>query len=302
LTAAATSYPYLAWPADVRAREAERDAAPAARAGLLLVWREIERRLADVRTVLDVGAGIGRYSLELARRGYEVVHVERERTALAAARARAQAEQLRTLRCVQAALPDLGWLKSGVFDLVLCLDGAVSFAWPRHKEAVAELVRVSRRWVVVGALNRLALTASFVESDLRLAAETGLPPLARQPQAPKLLRDGVFDPGEAFHFYHPAAWPPFYAFHPEELRQTLEHLGTRVVHLSAPGALAASLGPSLLERVMADAAPREDFLRLAERYDSSPAAMGIGPRQLWAGVLATARRDPDALLFRAPPA
>lgn len=290
--------PYLFWQRSAADREAARDAVPAARAALLLTWREIERRLAGVRTVLDVGAGLGRFSLPLARRGFEVVHVERDRAALDQARQQAAAERLPTIRFVQAALPDLGWLRSGVFDLVLCVDGAVSFAYPRHRETVSELVRVSRRWVIVGVLNRMALVPSWVESDVRLAEERHLPALAREPQAAALLRDGVYDPGEAFYFYHPEALPPLYAFHPEDLRATLEHLGTRVVQVSAPGALAAALAPAVLEEIMNDGERREAFVKLAQQYDANIAAMGTAPREVWGTLLATARRDPDALLFR----
>ncbi|MCX6023790.1 MAG: class I SAM-dependent methyltransferase [Chloroflexi bacterium] len=287
-----TTGPYARWTSDALRREAERDASPAARAALLLPWREIERRLPEVRTVLDVGAGVGRFSLELARRGCEVVHVEADPVALAAAVAQARAERLRTIRFVRGALPGLGWLKTGVFDLVLCLDGAISFAYPRHKEAASELVRVGRRWIILGVVNRMTALRQWVESDLHFTAA--------EQQAPRLLREGVYDPGEAFSFFHPEALPPLYAFHPEELRQTLEHLGCHVPHLCAPGALAATLAPEALQQTLADERRRAAFLDLAAQYDANGAAMGVAPREMWGTLLATARRDPDALLFRPP--
>jgi len=37
-----------------------------------LRWREIERHLAGVHTVLDVGAGTGAFSIPLAQRGFAV--------------------------------------------------------------------------------------------------------------------------------------------------------------------------------------------------------------------------------------
>ena len=38
----------------------------------LLRWREVERNLTGVRTILDVGGGTGAFSIPLAKRGFKV--------------------------------------------------------------------------------------------------------------------------------------------------------------------------------------------------------------------------------------
>lgn len=50
--------------------------------------------LGDEASVLDLGCGIGRHALELARRGYHVVGVDRTARYLEIARARAQSGRL----------------------------------------------------------------------------------------------------------------------------------------------------------------------------------------------------------------
>src|SRR5512132_1200614 len=55
-----------------------------------LRWREVERNLTGVRTILDVGAGTGAYSIPLARRGFQVTHLDFSPRMLEMARSRAK--------------------------------------------------------------------------------------------------------------------------------------------------------------------------------------------------------------------
>ncbi len=73
-------------------------------------------------TVLDVGCGPGRHSLELARRGYEVVGVDISQAFIDSAAAAAEAEGL-TARCrfVRGDARRLHELALGSFDLVISL-------------------------------------------------------------------------------------------------------------------------------------------------------------------------------------
>ena len=51
-----------------------------------LQWREIERHLDEVKTILEVGAGTGAFSIPPARRGLDVTHLELAPAMLDAAR------------------------------------------------------------------------------------------------------------------------------------------------------------------------------------------------------------------------
>src|SRR5512136_186295 len=88
----------------------------------LLRWREIERNLKGVKTILDVGGGTGAFSIPLARRGYQVTHLDFSTTMLQIARQKAQ--ELKGIDFVEGNAADLSRFADSSFDLVLNMDGA----------------------------------------------------------------------------------------------------------------------------------------------------------------------------------
>jgi 2-polyprenyl-3-methyl-5-hydroxy-6-metoxy-1,4-benzoquinol methylase len=103
----------------------------------LLRWRIIERHLAGVRTILEVGGGTGAFSIPLARRGYKVTHLDFSPAMVGAAKANAKG--IPNIDFVVANSADLHALEDGSFDLVLNMDGAVSFCGSAAEQAIAEL-------------------------------------------------------------------------------------------------------------------------------------------------------------------
>ena len=98
--------------------------------------------------VLDAGGGPGRYTLELARRGYDVVLLDFTPANLEFARRRIQRAGLRTRvkDVVEGSITDLSRFADGTFDAVLCSGGPLSHvvgAGDRER-ALSELVRVAK--------------------------------------------------------------------------------------------------------------------------------------------------------------
>lgn len=81
-------------------------------------------QLAEGASVLDVGCGIGRHSLELARRGFQVTGVDRTLPYLQQARAKANAEGL-TVEFVEGDMRALEY--EGVYDAVLSMFTSFGF-------------------------------------------------------------------------------------------------------------------------------------------------------------------------------
>ena len=97
-----------------------------------LGWREIERHVDGVKTVLDVGGGTGVFSIPLARRGFHVTHLDLSPAMLD--KARKKAAGLANIHFVEGNSADLSTFSDRSFDLVLSMDGAISFTGPLARQ------------------------------------------------------------------------------------------------------------------------------------------------------------------------
>jgi SAM-dependent methyltransferase len=248
-----------------------------------LRWREIERHLAGVRTVLDVGAGTGAFSILLARRGFAVTHVDFSPAMLALARHRAEGlENMRFVEGNAVALP----FPDRSFDLVLNMDGTISFCGSLAEQALQETCRVTRKTLILTVSHRAWMIPIWVSASVKVAGRI-LPAVGamfdrgewHQEQFPEnpLLSKGVTQD------YFPA----FRAFLPGELRTLLEGAGMRVLRYGGLGTLANFCGPEAVERVCQDEALFQDFVDLCERFDLEVLPEGPGTKQR-AGLIAVA--------------
>ena len=143
---------------DAKAPKEERDTADEA-INRALRWRELERHLDGLRTVLDVGGGTGAFSIPLAQRGFEVTHVDLSPAMLDIARQKAQ--ELRNIRFVEGNAVDLSQFEDHTFDLVLNMDGAISFCGSEAERAILESCRVTRVKLVVTVSHRARLAPTW---------------------------------------------------------------------------------------------------------------------------------------------
>ena len=112
--------------------------------------REILGHLEGVETVFDGGAGYGRFSILLARRGLHVTHFDLSRPMLEKARnLAAAAGVLDRMTFVHGSLEDLSAYRDGQFDMVLSFDAPVSYTYPNHERVLGELVRICRKRLIV---------------------------------------------------------------------------------------------------------------------------------------------------------
>jgi SAM-dependent methyltransferase len=109
--------------------------------------RFLERHLPPSGLVLDAGGGPGRYAIELARRGYDVVLLDLTPENLALGRRRiARAGVRRRVREIsEGSICDLSRYPDDHFDAVVCLGGPLSHVdgAERRLGAVRELARVA---------------------------------------------------------------------------------------------------------------------------------------------------------------
>lgn len=250
-----------------------------------LRWRELERHLDGVRTILDVGGGTGAFSVPLAKRGYEVTHLDFSPAMLRIAREKAR--DLPSLRFVEANAVALPFADAS-FDLVLNMDGAISFCGSGAERALRESCRVASRTLVVAVSNRAWMVPVWVGGCVQILG--AIAPAAEAmltrgewhqdqfPGNPALTRGMTQDYMPAFHAYTPA-----------ELRAILQDEGLRVQRCGGLGSLALLCGQETVGRVLKDEALREAFLDYCERFDEAILPDGPGTRHR-AGLLAVAER------------
>ena len=102
------------------------------------------RHLPPNGSILDAGRGPGRYTIELARRGYRVtlIDISDEQLKLAERKIREAKVSVESIQRMD--ICDLGRLPDASFDSVLCLGGALSYVLEKARGAIAELVRVAK--------------------------------------------------------------------------------------------------------------------------------------------------------------
>jgi ubiquinone/menaquinone biosynthesis C-methylase UbiE len=108
--------------------------------------RLIAQQVLPGMRVLDVGAGPGRFALDIVERGASVTLVDLSQVQLDLARERLSARSALD-QCGgfhRLDVLDLTSLGAASYDVVVCFGGAVSYTRERHMDALDQLARVTR--------------------------------------------------------------------------------------------------------------------------------------------------------------
>jgi len=129
--------------------------------------------------VLDVGAGPGRFTIELARIGAEITVADLSPGQLELNRERVAAEGLeeRVLERAVADVLDLSRWEEGAFDATVCFGGPLSYVVDRAEDGLTELVRVTKPGghVLVSVMSLVGTVLHFLPILLDLARRDGVP-------------------------------------------------------------------------------------------------------------------------------
>ena len=270
---------------DAKAPKEERDSADEA-VNRALRWREIERRLEGVETILEIGGGTGAFSIPLARRGYEVTHLDLSPAMLDLARQKA--EGLPNIRFLEGNSTDLSRFPDRFFDLVLNMDGAISFCGSQAERAILEACRVTGKTVILTVSHRAWLAVVWLQASLqttgqispavRVMMERGSWHQDEFPDNTLLSRGSTQDYVGALQ-----------AFLPAELGGLLQASGLKVARLGGLGSLANFCGKAAVEQALGDPELLATFLDLCEGYDLEILPDGPGTSQR-AGLIAVGER------------
>jgi SAM-dependent methyltransferase len=133
--------------------------------------------------VLEVGAGPGRFTIELARLGARVTVGDVSEVQLALNHERVAAAGCDGAVFARKVLDivDLSDLPSERFDAVVAYGGPLSYVMERADEALAELLRVTRRggYVLLSVMSLVGATRKFSASVVKWARERSLAEVER---------------------------------------------------------------------------------------------------------------------------
>jgi ubiquinone/menaquinone biosynthesis C-methylase UbiE len=213
--------------------------------------------------VLDVGAGPGRFTIELAELGAEVVVADISPQQLEQNRRRLAEAGLEdhVLERVLADVTDLSQFEDASFDAVVCYGGPLSYVVDRAEEGVAELLRVTRPGghVLLSVMSLIGTVVHFTEMLLDLVRRDGVEPNEA------IVRTGLLPQGEGYGHL------PMKLYRWSELETLLSRHGTIVA------ASAAGLLPALYPK---EPELREFVDRVELELASEPGALSCGQHLL----------------------
>ena len=268
------------------------------------IQRKLLEQLEGIRTVFDGGAGCGRFSILLAKRGCRVTHFDISQPMIDKAKELAEKEGVSDrITFVKGALEDLSAYRDREFDLVMSFDAPVSYTWPNQERVIGELVRLAGKRIMLsvsGRLGTLPYLANPIQKNQFILDEDAEDPFVQwcvahrkqmvsrftfdKRSAEKLLSDGLLGgEGEIAEYEQGGApWCITYTFLPDELESILAGYGVRNIRLSGPGAYGRTIPREILIRIMKDPRQRQDFLDFCYQYDSNPYVCGMGKDNLLA--------------------
>jgi len=170
--------------------------------------------------ILDAGGGPGRYTIELAKQGYDVILLDITPANLEFAKRQIKKAKLqnKVKKVVEGSIVNLSKFSDNTFDAIICLGGPLSHILDkkeRHK-AISELIRVAKKGapIFTSAMSRL----SVLVSELKLFQHEIEHPLFK-----KVRDTGNYSGGYGFTACH--------FFLPEELKESFEKKNVEILEM-----------------------------------------------------------------------
>ena len=268
------------------------------------IERKLLENLDGISTVFDGGAGSGRFSILLAKKGLKVTHFDISQPMIDKARELAEKEGVSDkITFVKGALEDLSAYKDGEFDLVMSFDAPISYTYPNQERVLSELVRITGKRIIISVSSRLGslpYLANPIQKNQFILDENSEDPFVqwlighreealgnftfKKADLDKLMSDGLMGGENEIAEYENggAPWCITYTFMPDELEKILTGLNISNIRLSGPGAFGRTLPREILLKIMNDPKQKKDFLDFCYVYDSNKYVCGMGKDNLLA--------------------
>ncbi|MCH4886759.1 methyltransferase domain-containing protein [Acidaminobacter sp. JC074] len=269
------------------------------------IEREILSNLDGIKTVFDGGAGAGRFSIMLAKKGIRVTHFDISEPMIKKAKELArQAGVEDKLTFIKGALEDLDQFDDHAFDMVISFDAPISYTYPNQEKVIENLVRIGKKKIIISVSSRLGTLPYFTNPIQKSQfiidrdSEDNFVRWCVDHEASQIdnfkynkdfvdmvYREGLCDDLdntiEAFN-EGKSPWPITYLFMPDELEDLLDKNGVENIRLAGPGAYARTIPREILMKLIHDENQKRDFLDFCYRYDNNKYVCGMGKDNLLA--------------------
>ena len=269
------------------------------------IERELLQSLDGVKTAFDGGAGCGRFSILLAKKGIHVTHFDISQPMIDKAKEMARKENVEDkITFVKGALEDLSMYEDRSFDLVMSFDSPISYTYPNQEKVIGELVRMANKRIMISVSSRLGAVpylSNPIQKNQFILDKNSKDPWVQWCLGSKeqMIESFAFNRYNAINAYETgllgdveetrkayergeAPWCISYHFMPDELEDVLRRFGVKNISMAGPGAYARTIPNEILVKIMKDPKQREDFLSFCHIYDSNPYVCGMGKDNLFA--------------------
>ena len=269
------------------------------------IEKELLQSLDGIKTAFDGGAGCGRFSILLAKKGIKVTHFDISQPMINKAKEIAAMEGVgERITFVKGALEDLSAYADRSFDLVMSFDSPISYTYPDQEKVIGELVRIANKRILISVSSRLGALpylANPIQKNQFILDKDSKDPWVqwcissrdRMVESFTFTKDkllGAYESGllcdveEAKQAYDRGEipWSISYHFMPDELESILEKNGVKNIKMAGPGAYARTIPNDILVKIMNDPSQREAFLDFCHMFDSNPYVCGMGKDNLLA--------------------
>lgn len=240
----------------------------------------LEKYLPKKGLILDAGGGPGRYTIELARRGYDVVLFDLSRECLKEAERRIRNARVknRVKIVVQGSITDMSQFTDENYDAVVCLGALSHLVEKKDRESAAsELVRVTKvgKPIFISVINLYGVFRTVLQDDT----------IQYELLAPSYRR--MFSQG-----IHRAEWhkdepdyqgfPDAYFFLPPELKGLFEKHGVETLEMATCEGISSHLKEET-NKIYEDSRKWKFWLTLILETCTDPHILGLGEHFMYVG-------------------
>ena len=254
----------------------------------LLRWKALEENLDGIKTILDVGAATGSFSIPLAKMGYEVTHFDISKDMLD--KAMKKADGLNNAQFVKGDAIDLSEFKDNQFDLVICFDGAISFSGKNANKVIENCCRVGKK-VILTVSSKSCMTATWLNYSMSTFGNI-------HPSVANMMKTGYFNKADYDDANEMTGIEELKEYDVKELSEIIVSNRMKVLECRSIGSLThlylmhlyRQYDDNEVNERINEISSDEDFLELCDYFDKNVMSEGMGSFRR-AGILAIGEKE-----------